>query len=87
MLSISSFFGKFKNIAPPERFVKEECVKAVARAAGITIVPEDVSVRGDTVFIAAPPAKKTTLMLEKHAVLSELQNALKPYRKTISRLQ
>lgn len=84
MKGISSFLDKFKNLTPPERFVKDACANAVQKETGILLSGSEIDIRGKTLFLTTGPAKKTTIMLHKPAILTVLQESLVPYRKTIS---
>ena len=84
MKGIGSFLEKFTTLKPPERFVKEVCINAVQKETGIVLTVNEIDIRGETLLLTTSPAKKTDITLHKPAILSELQNSLKQYRKTIS---
>lgn len=83
MFNISDYLSKFKNITPPDKFVKDELVSVVKDVAGIDIEKENIDVRNGTVFISTDPLIKNEIFLRKKEVLESLREKLKVYKKTV----
>lgn len=83
MENISSFLNKFKNIVPPERFVKEVFIRVVSNVANITILEKEITVKKNILHIQMSSLKKNELFLHKEKLLDELNKELKSYKKVI----
>lgn len=83
MKNLSSFLDKFKNITPPERFVKEVFIKVVSDTTEITLLKNEIDVRGSVLFITTQPAIKSELFLKKDLLLEKLNQELQQYKKII----
>ena len=83
MFNISDYLSKFKNITPPDKFVKDELVVVVKDVVGVDIEKEDIDVRNGTVFISTDPLIKNEIFLKKSEVLESLREKLKVYKKTV----
>lgn len=83
MFNISGFLEKFKNITPPDKFVKDELVDVVKDVVGIDIEKENIGVRNGTIFISVDPIVKNEIFLKKREVLESLKEKLKVYKKTV----
>lgn len=83
MFNIGDFLEKFKNITPPDKFVKEELISAVKDVVGIAIEKDNIDVRNGTIFISVDPIIKNEIFLKKSEVMENLKEKLKIYKKTI----
>jgi hypothetical protein len=83
MFNISDYLSKFKNITPPDKFVKDELVSVVKDVVGVDIEKGDIDVRNGTVFISTDPIIKNEIFLRKKQVMENLKEKLKTYKKTI----
>lgn len=86
MFNISSFLEKFKNITPPDKFVKDEFIGVVKDVIGIDIKKENIAVRGGKIFLSIDPIVKNEIFLRKRDMLETLKERLKVYKKTIKSL-
>lgn len=86
MFNISDFLEKFKNITPPDKFIKDELIGAVRDIVCIDIKKDDINVRLGTVFLSVDPIIKNEIFLRKKEVLESLKERLKVYKKTIKSL-
>lgn len=77
---------KFKNITPPDKFVKDEFIGVVKDVIGIDIKKENIVVRGGKIFLSIDPIVKNEIFLRKGDVLETLKERLKIYKKTIKSL-
>jgi hypothetical protein len=84
MFKISSFFKKFENISPPQRFIKEILMKVVLDTAGVALKDNNISVNRNTVFVTADPIIKSEIFLKKEEILKKVRQELSQYKKTIS---
>lgn len=71
--NISHFLEKFKNIAPPDDFLKGIFVAAVKEETGIEIKKTDVKVEHKTIYVSASPAVKNELYIKKLALLERVR--------------
>jgi len=81
--NVSSFLGKFTNLTPPERFIKDSFIIIAAEMTGITLKKEEIDVRGDTLYIKLHSVAKNELFLQKDALLQRLNQELQQYKKVI----
>jgi len=83
MFNIGDYLSKFKNITPPDKFVKDELVAVVKDVVGVEIEKDDIDVRNGTVFLSVDPIIKNEIFLRKKEVLESLRENLKSYKKTV----
>ncbi|MBT3283013.1 hypothetical protein HN375_02555 [bacterium] len=83
MFNISDYLSKFKNITPPDKFVKDELVAVVKEVVGVEIEKDSIDVRNGTVFLSVDPIIKNEIFLRKTEVLESLREKLKSYKKTV----
>lgn len=83
MFNIGNFLEKFKNITPPDKYVKEVFITVVKSVVGIEIEKEDLDVRNGVIFISADPIVKNEIFLKKSEIMKNLIKELKQYKKTI----
>lgn len=87
MFNISDYLAKFKNITPPDKFVKDELVVVVKDVVGIDIEKSDIDVRNGTIFLSIDPIVKNEIFLKKAEVLESLREKLKSYKKTVKEIR
>lgn len=83
MFNIGNFLEKFKNITPPDKFVKDVLISVVKETTNIDIEKDNIDVRNGTIFISVDPIIKNEIFLKKGEVLENLREKLKVYKKTI----
>jgi hypothetical protein len=83
MFNISDYLSKFKNITPPDKFVKDELVAVVKDVIGVEIKKDNIDVRNGTIFLSVDPIIKNEIFLKKAEVLESLREKLKIYKKTV----
>lgn len=83
MFNISQFLEKFKNITPPDKFVKEIFISVVKDTSGIALEAGDLDVRNGVIFISTNPIVKNEIFLKKREILQNLSKELKQYKKDI----
>jgi hypothetical protein len=87
MFNIGDYLSKFKNITPPDKFVKDELVLVVKEIVGVEIEKGDIDVRNGTIFLSVDPIVKNEIFLRKAEVMENLKEKLKIYKKTIRDLR
>lgn len=83
MFNIGNFLERFKNITPPDKFVKDVFIYVVKDAVNIEIEKDDLDVRNGTIFISIDPIIKSEIFLKKNEIMKNLTKKLKEYKKTI----
>jgi hypothetical protein len=83
MFNISDYLAKFKNITPPDKFVKDELVSVVKDVVGVEIEKGDIDVRNGTIFLSVDPLIKNEIFLRKGEVMESLKEKLRAYKKTV----
>jgi hypothetical protein len=83
MFNISDYLSRFKNITPPDKFVKDELVAVVKDVIGVEIKKDNIDVRNGTIFLSVDPIIKNEIFLKKAEVLESLREKLKIYKKTV----
>ncbi|MFQ5661677.1 MAG: hypothetical protein ACE5F2_00280 [Candidatus Paceibacteria bacterium] len=87
MFNIGNFLEKFKNITPPDKFVKDVLIGVVKDVVNIEIEKENIDVRNGTIFISADPIIKNEIFLKKSEIMQNLTGRLKQYKKTIREIR
>lgn len=87
MFNIGNFLEKFKNITPPDKFVKEVLIDVVKDIVDIEIEKDNIDVRNGTIFISVDPIIKNEIFLKKSEVMENLKEKLKIYKKTIKEIR
>lgn len=78
---ISSFFKRYSNIEPPERFVKEVVQEVVKEVFNVEINPEHISLSKSTVFIETSGPLKNEIFFRKKELLERINIKLKTNKK------
>ena len=78
---ISSFFDKFLNIIPPDRFIKEVFIAVVSDIVGLTLQVRQVSVQGSILYVNADYTIKSEIILNKAKILQALSEKLRTHKK------
>lgn len=81
--NITTYLTKFKNITPPNRFIKEKCIAAVKEELGVKLSSNEIDVRSGVVYIKANQIIKSEILLNKNEILRKLNLQLKKYTKVI----
>lgn len=87
MFNISNFLEKFKNITPPDKFVKDVLISVVKEVANIDIEKDNIDVRNGTIFISVDPIIKNEIFLRKSEIMQNLTEKLKEYKKVIREIR
>ena len=58
MFNIGNYLVKFKNITPPDKFVKEIFIDVVKETTNIKIEKDSINVRKGTIFLSVDPIVK-----------------------------
>lgn len=80
---ISSFFKRYNNIEPPERFVKEAIQEVLQEVFNVVIQPEHISLSKSTAFIEMSGPLKNEIFLRKQELLERINTKLKTHKKLI----
>lgn len=83
MFNIGNFLEKFRNITPPDKFVKDVLIDVVKETANIDIEKENLDVRNGVIFISIDSIIKNEIFLKKAEIMKNLTEKLKKYKKTI----
>ncbi|MEK7589931.1 MAG: hypothetical protein AAB475_01620 [Patescibacteria group bacterium] len=86
MFNIGNYLVKFKNITPPDKFVKEIFIDVVKETTNIKIEKDSINVRKGTIFLSVDPIVKNEIFLKKTEVMESLKKKLKVHKKTIKSL-
>ena len=78
MEQISFFLERYKELGLDSDLVKKLFIETVRKNLTTVLLPEDVNVRGDTVYVRAHPALKSELYIKRASLLSELSLVLGP---------
>jgi hypothetical protein len=81
--SIGSFFDKFRNIRPPDKAVREACIKSVKSTLGVSLSGNQIKVQRDSVHINAPSPVKSEIMLSKQRILEGINKDLASEKRKI----
>ncbi len=76
MEKISFFLEKFKTLGLEGVLAKRVFIEAVAKALGVTLLPNSVELRQGTFFVKAGPALKSELYMKREIILAELAKVL-----------
>ena len=74
--NISSFLEKFKNIIPPDDFLKKTFISIIKEEVGIEIPRKDIKIERGTIYLSASPAIKSELYIKKPLLLRRLSAIL-----------
>lgn len=75
---INSYLSRAGKIAPPKVAIRKEVQKVLIAEVGASPDLKEISVRGDTVYVKAPPVFKSEFFLKKKKILEALARALGP---------
>lgn len=87
MFNIGNFLEKFKNITPPDKFVKDVLIGVVKDTVNIDIEKDNIDVRNGTIFITVDPIIKSEIFFKKSEIIKSLTEKLKKYKKTIREIR
>jgi hypothetical protein len=75
MLSISTFFDKFKDAAGKEIALRQSVITAIKIHIPTELLIKDISIRNKIVRIQAGPALKNQIFIKKESILKSIQEA------------
>ena len=78
--NIKSFLEKYKNITPPNGFLKKIFISAVKEETNIDIEVKDVHVEHSVIYLTASPAAKSELYIKKPRLLEKIRDQLEKRR-------
>lgn len=76
MFSIKDYLEKFKNITPPDGFVRDNVSRIVEENLGVKIPRENIRVQNNIVIIKESGSVKAGIFLKKKMILQELEKEL-----------
>lgn len=79
---ITQYLDRFKNITPPERFLKEAVAEAIEATCGISLTSDEINIKNNNIFLNIDSVEKNEIFLKKYAVLDYIKN--KAHVKTIT---
>ena len=74
--NINSFLEKFKNITPPDDFLKKTFISVVKDETGIEVARGDIKIAHGVIYLSASPAIKSELYIKKPLLLKRISAAL-----------
>ena len=74
--NISSFLEKFKNIAPPDDFLKKTFISVVKYETGMDVERGDIKIAHGVIYLSAPPTIKSELYIKKPLLLKRMSASL-----------
>ncbi|MCH7529672.1 hypothetical protein IIB50_00950 [Patescibacteria group bacterium] len=83
MFNIATYLTKFKNIIPPNAFIKEECSKVVNDELGVELSGDEINVQRGVVYIKANQIIKSEILLNKNKILERLNLELEKYNRVV----
>lgn len=81
---INLFLNKFKNIVPPERFIKREIVGVVKEIVGVVLHENNLKLKRNVVYISTQAVIKSEVFLHKKEILLLLSQRLSKYKQTVT---
>lgn len=76
MESISSFLDRFKKIKSPLE-KKEAIARIMSETISFEVLPDDLTIQGQTVFLKANPYLRNEVYQRKTLIITELNEKLK----------
>ena len=73
---INSLFEKYKHLTPPNHYLKKAYQEILEEMFDVVVREQDIIIRGNTIFLTAPPALKSELFLHKQEVLKRVQDKI-----------
>lgn len=83
MKNILYFLGRFKNIKPPHKFIKEEFISLILEDMKIDLKQNDMNINNNKIQITSNPIIKTEVILNKENILKKLNENLVQYNTEI----
>ncbi len=74
--NIGSFLEKFKNITPPDDFLKKTFISVVKEETGIEVPRKDIKITHGVIYLSASPTIKSELYIKKSLLLKRISAAL-----------
>lgn len=86
MKPLSTFFSKFRILAPPERYIKQAAREAVLKIVGVEVPGGDVKIVRDTILFQTSSVVKSEIMLHEQEILDEINKTLQATKRRIKTL-
>lgn len=86
MFNVGNFLEKFRNIAPPERFIKEVFIKTTLDIVGIKIKDSDIKITRDIIYVSTNSIVKNEIFFKKQEILERVNKELIAHKKTIKNI-
>ena len=83
MKGIRLFLNKFKNLTPPDQFIKKECILVIKELFGIKIKKENLTIKKNISYINTSSTIKSELFIKKQSLLKELSKRISNYNKDV----
>lgn len=81
--NITTYLTKFKNINPPNAFIKEKCVVIIKERLDVELSCDEINVRSGIVYIKANQIIKSEILLNKNEILRKINLQLEKYSKVV----
>lgn len=76
MFNIENLLKKFRNISPPDEFVKNEIIEVFSKKINITPDKKKIKIIGNIAYIDTTPAVKSFIFIGKKNLLDEINSRL-----------
>lgn len=83
MKSISDFFARFANLAPPNDSIKSALVRALDAIVGISCGKADIAIRGGVAFVKVSSVAKSAIQVNRSKILEYLFERLPKARDSV----
>ena len=81
--NIATYLSRFKNITPPNAFIKDKCSAIIKEKLGVELSSDEVDVQKGIVYIKASQIIKAEILLNKNEILKRLNLELERYNKVV----
>ena len=83
MKGIRLFLDRFRNLTPPDQFIKKECISVIKNRLNVEIKKEDISIKNNIIYINTSSTIKSELFIKKEDLLKELSECISKYNRNI----
>ena len=77
------FLDRFRNLTPPDQFIKKECISVIKNRLNVEIKKEDISIKNNIIYINTSSTIKSELFIKKEDLLKELSECISKYNRNI----
>lgn len=81
--NIATYLSRFKNITPPNAFIKDKCSAILKAKLGVELSSDEIDVQKEVVYIKASQIIKSEILLNKNEILKRLNLELKKYNRVV----